>query len=1261
MVLEIKMSKNKHLLSYCWTGLGSLLTLVPLTVHADISGKVFRDFNANGTLDTGASFNEVGQAGITVKAFDATGTEKASATSGADGSYALTGLTSGADYRLEFSWVESWLKSGANGGTSVQFVKDGVANANFALLDPNEYAQSNPYVVIPRYIKGDPTAASNIASQIGLYAFPFDATSPNENTQTPLPVGKASIGQVGATWGVAYQRNTKTLYASAVLRRQAGFGPLGIGGIYKVDMSSPATASAGTSSLSYVDLKAIGIPVGDDPREPTGCNSLATDITGAAHDAASWNAVGKVGVGGLTMDNDHNRLWLVNLADKKLYGIQNVNPSSSPSATDVLGGYTIALPTGYACTDGELRPWGVTYHHDKVYVGAVCDGSLDSSGDAGKLAGYILNFDPANPANGFNVEHTFALNSLRSGYGGDHLSTWQPWNDAASISTPLIGGIEFDVDGSVMVGVIDRLSLQLAPFNYSKDCNSTVFDVADGSFGDVMRFCKSGNTYLNDGGAGCSTAIPSALTASANGVTQTEYYWGEHGPIAGSRNDFNETAQGALAFLPGAGHLLSSGLDATDYYQGGVYWLNNQTGGATQRYFIYQTADSNSGTMGKVVGLGDMEVLADPAPIEIGNRVWLDTDKDGIQDAGEAGIANVQVKLTCGADNATATTGSDGSYYFSNASGGNATFMNASESCVLSIASGQSALTGYSITTQNADSVTDNGANTDIRDSDATTAGEIAFTVGNAGENNHGLDFGYQTETVQNSTLDQAGCAAWLSNATLDDGSAAVGKDFVWAVNNSAGVVLMDMGAAKVQTGTPSFPVGVRTVNLSTVIDQPSLLSGMGSFDVAADGTTYMAAAPDMGILTGGNNVIKISPAGVVTTIATINTTNAGFGDVYAANGYVYVSNLGDGKIYKINPTASDPNTSFTAVYDHGLDGRTAAGLSPVVDADKGNGWNFVGTLGGRRVTALFVDGTKLFYGVMWRDNSDIQSSWYKDGTAAKTAFDAKATSSNWAMRGELWSVTLDASGNPIASTATLLVDQSSLTTDREDAPIADLTINKDGKLIVGTAPYNYSGMQAQHYGGVFALTKNSLGAFTVYEPYTDIPDGEGNGALDAFAERVLIGGEYNVQNGRAYGFADISQVGTGSNDIYVGVPDSSTTFYNGFGTSFNGLSNGSTGDIEYLCSDNSTPVEQKTDLKLSKVASSVATQRGATLTFTLTLTNESSVAATGVTVTDHLPSGLQFVSATGDGSYDGNTGLWDVGDVAASASKTLNITVRVQ
>ena len=29
-------------------------------------------------------------------------------------------------------------------------------------------------------------------------------------------------------------------------------------------------------------------------------------------------------------------------------------------------------------------------------------------------------------------------------------------------------------------------------------------------------------------------------------------------------------------------------------------------------------------SQGKGTGLGDIELLADPAPIEIGNRVWLD-------------------------------------------------------------------------------------------------------------------------------------------------------------------------------------------------------------------------------------------------------------------------------------------------------------------------------------------------------------------------------------------------------------------------------------------------------------------------------------------------------------------------------------------------------------------------------------------------------------------------------------------------------------
>ena len=52
------------------------LLLSASVAQADISGKVFRDFNANGVFDSGAGFNEVGAAGVTVKAFDASGTCK---------------------------------------------------------------------------------------------------------------------------------------------------------------------------------------------------------------------------------------------------------------------------------------------------------------------------------------------------------------------------------------------------------------------------------------------------------------------------------------------------------------------------------------------------------------------------------------------------------------------------------------------------------------------------------------------------------------------------------------------------------------------------------------------------------------------------------------------------------------------------------------------------------------------------------------------------------------------------------------------------------------------------------------------------------------------------------------------------------------------------------------------------------------------------------------------------------------------------------
>ena len=70
----------------------------------------------------------------------------------------------------------------------------------------------------------------------------------------------------------------------------------------------------------------------------------------------------------------------------------------------------------------------------------------------------------------------------------------------------------------------------------------------------------------------------------------------------------------------------------------------------------------------------------------------------------------------------------------------------------------------------------------------------------------------------------------------------------------------------------------------------------------------------------------------------------------------------------------------------------------------------------------------------------------------------------------------------------------------------------------------------------------------------------------------------------------------------------------------------------------------------------------GQRVTYTLTLTNNGPGVATGVTASDQLPTGVAFVSAQGDGSYDSATGVWDLSGatLAKGDVKTITITVDI-
>ena len=91
-------------------------------------------------------------------------------------------------------------------------------------------------------------------------------------------------------------------------------------------------------------------------------------------------------------------------------------------------------------------------------------------------------------------------------------------------------------------------------------------------------------------------------------------------------------------------------------------------------------------------------------------------------------------------------------------------------------------------------------------------------------------------------------------------------------------------------------------------------------------------------------------------------------------------------------------------------------------------------------------------------------------------------------------------------------------------------------------------------------------------------------------------------------------------------------------------------------------PVSPYADLSLSKTVSNAAPAAGASISYTLSVTNAagSPLTAAGVTVQETLPAGFTFTGASGFGSYNGTTGVWTVGSIPPGTTRTLTISGNV-
>ncbi len=728
-----------------------------------IGGVAFQDFNYNGLDDQIGG----GIAGIEVHIFgcDADGNSESisNTTTDTDGTYFFSGLNDGETYRIEFIIPNSLshLQSGFNGAdsrTTVQFVNSPSCEVSIGLASPSDFCEADPSIAVPCYVNGDPLAAgSGSADEEALVYFKSSYEGGN-----PRPIVLATAAEIGATWGVTYHNSTKTIYASAFLKRHVGFGPLGIGGIYQIDISGETP-----QVTPFIDVNSIGINVGSYPSNSE--RGLTADINLPNNDTQAFDEVGKKGIGGMCMAEDGSKMYLVNITEKTLHSI-NIT-GATPTSSDVQS-FTIPNPN---CSGGEFRPFAVEVQGGDVYVAGVCD--AEASGNKSDLRAivYRLNGNSFIEVLNASLDYTKGLASRSCDDGG-----WFPWRNTLPEAcfesggsqvivypTPHLTALEFDDDGNLILGFTDRMGNQLGFQNFGPTGGGTTFSAFTG--GEILKAGRNQDGTFTLENNATVNGVTTGGADNGEGPGGGEFYlWDAYDIGANIPRPHSETAQGGLTSIRGSGQVISTALDpfGTSVNSGGVNYFDNETGAVRDPgYRVFRSGSSSPASFSKANGLGDIIALCGEAPIEIGGRLWIDANENGVQDPCEAPFSGVEIALYAmdGQVNQVVTTDEHGEYYFAGDES-DAPEITPNTDYYIVIGFGEQfdnfngvLLDSFFLSAANVGM----GANPDLNDSDGmiTPNGildnafegwpSIQVTTGNIGEVTHDNDAGFFIEVVQ--------------------------------------------------------------------------------------------------------------------------------------------------------------------------------------------------------------------------------------------------------------------------------------------------------------------------------------------------------------------------------------------------------------------------------------------------------------------------------------------------------------------------------
>ncbi len=666
-----------------------LLTILSHPISAQVEGVIYRDHDRNGQQSaTGSAPLELGIPGVTVLVYVDGITTPFSTTTGFNGSFGFTAGTIGPakKIRLEYSGLPAYTYETplAPGSGGARFLTT-PAQVAIGLNDPAEYCQAQPMLVTPLYRPGglQPDAANVVSFSI--------AASGQQNGTDNVPGPMAAGSNAGSVWATAYQRQSQRLLTTSFLKRHAALGNLGLGGLYVTDVASATTTP-------YLDLDTyLTLASGADQTTLT-ARTLPASFSTASTDAAIFSLIGKVGLGGATFTPTEDKLWVVNLHTRSLVSI-GVGAPLKPAAQITAADFTsYAIPQ--SVTTGVGRPWAVAYHHGKLYVGVVNDASVTKR--RADLSACVYAFDLQTNTFATTPVLTIPL-TYRKGWAFKSSDAepslgefWEPWSDTwADFSTnvlnaattpaihrvarpqPILSSIGFDAEGAMLIGLMDRSGHQLgrlqpAPTNTAPTA-TTVYSGYTG--GDLLRAALVGNTYLAErngsagGHSGCGVANGQGPTDNLG--QGGEFYCLDTFSPGAALPASEETFTGSLLSNPSLNDLLVSVFNPFTTWSAGVSTFNMLDASLLNRFEVYQdaagqTITSPRSTFGATNGLGQLSALCQAPDVEIGSRVWVDTNGDGVQGPAEPTLPGVTLSLHASNGQRLTTTTSDaqGRYVF---------------------------------------------------------------------------------------------------------------------------------------------------------------------------------------------------------------------------------------------------------------------------------------------------------------------------------------------------------------------------------------------------------------------------------------------------------------------------------------------------------------------------------------------------------------------------------------------------------------------